>query len=127
MAIPGWSPCCCPRASRGTRCARTSSWPPGWPRPGRVPRSPASPTTARPAAARPSRPGCPPTGGVMLEVILRLIVIVAVFMLLPLIIGQAEHKIMGHMQSRLGPMYAGFHGVFQLVADGIKFMQKEDV
>ena len=23
--------CCCPRSSRGTRCARTSCWPPGWP------------------------------------------------------------------------------------------------
>jgi NADH-quinone oxidoreductase subunit H len=47
---------------------------------------------------------------------------------LPLLVGQTEHKAMAHMQSRLGPMYAGgFHGWAQLVADGVKFAQKEDV
>ncbi|MGH9180011.1 MAG: complex I subunit 1/NuoH family protein [Acidimicrobiales bacterium] len=36
-------------------------------------------------------------------------------------------KMMSHMQSRLGPMEAGPHGALQLVADGVKFMQKEDI
>ena len=36
-------------------------------------------------------------------------------------------KMMSHMQSRLGPMEAGFHGSLQLVADGLKFLQKEDI
>jgi NADH-quinone oxidoreductase subunit H len=36
-------------------------------------------------------------------------------------------KMMSHMQSRLGPMEAGPHGVLQLVADGLKFIQKEDI
>jgi len=37
-------------------------------------------------------------------------------------------KMMSHMQSRLGPMDpGGFHGWYQLVGDGLKFLQKEDV
>lgn len=36
-------------------------------------------------------------------------------------------KTMAHMQQRLGPMEAGPHGAFQLVAEGLKFLQKEDV
>jgi len=36
-------------------------------------------------------------------------------------------KMMSHMQSRLGPMEAGPHGTLQPIAEGIKFIQKEDV
>ncbi len=36
-------------------------------------------------------------------------------------------KMMSHMQSRLGPMEAGFHGTLQPIAEGIKFIQKEDL
>jgi NADH-quinone oxidoreductase subunit H len=63
-----------------------------------------------------------------LEVVLRLVVILGFFLLVPLLVGQMEHKAMAHMQGRLGPMEAGgFHGWAQLVADGVKFVQKESV
>ncbi len=63
-----------------------------------------------------------------LEMLLRCVAVLMVFLVFPLVIGQTEHKVMAHMQGRLGPMYAGgFHGWAQLVADGVKFVQKEDI
>src|SRR3954470_18387545 len=57
------------------------------------------------------------------------LVVMALIPLTALILGYTFLlKMMSHMQSRLGPMDpGGFHGWFQLVGDGIKFIQKEDI
>jgi NADH-quinone oxidoreductase subunit H len=66
-----------------------------------------------------------------LSVLLKIGFVLVFFLSIPLVAGYIEHKGLAHMQDRFGPMEAGIgpikHGVGQLVADGIKFIQKEDI
>jgi NADH-quinone oxidoreductase subunit H len=62
------------------------------------------------------------------ETILKVVVILGVIPAGALILGYVFlMKMMSFMQSRLGPMEAGPYGTLQLVADGLKFLQKEDI
>jgi NADH-quinone oxidoreductase subunit H len=59
---------------------------------------------------------------------IKLVVILTVVPVGALVGGYAEHKVMAHLQHRLGPMYpGGFHGWATTLADGIKFLYKEDI
>ncbi len=66
-----------------------------------------------------------------LGILLKLVVVLGFFFTAPLVVGYIEHKGLAHMQARLGPMEASIgplrHGIGQLPADGVKFLQKEDI
>lgn len=63
-----------------------------------------------------------------LSTVIKVLVIGAVVPTTALILGVVFlFKIMSWMQSRLGPQEAGPRGLLQLLADGVKFIQKEDI
>jgi NADH-quinone oxidoreductase subunit H len=68
------------------------------------------------------------TDSYWLMLLIKTVGVLGFFLVVPLVVGYMEHKVLAHMQARLGPMEAGgFHGWAQLVADGVKFIQKEDI
>lgn len=53
------------------------------------------------------------------------IIIISFIFLNAIMMGYLERKIAGHVQRRPGPMEVGFHGILQLVVDGVKLVAKE--
>jgi NADH-quinone oxidoreductase subunit H len=62
--------------------------------------------------------------GVML---LKIIITFSVLMGIVAYATWVERKVIGHMQTRLGPMETGWHGLLQPIADGLKLFFKEDL
>lgn len=62
-----------------------------------------------------------------LEVIIKIIVILAVFSALAGFGTYLDRKFLGLIQKRLGPSYVGPWGLLQVLADGIKLFLKEDI
>lgn len=56
-----------------------------------------------------------------------IIVLFGFIMLNAMYLQYMERKVLAHMQSRLGPMRTGWHGLLQPIADAVKFIMKEDI
>ena len=63
-----------------------------------------------------------------LELFIKVAAVLGLMLTGSLVVIYAELKISAHMQSRVGPYYAGGRfGWAQPLADGLKFIQKEDL
>ena len=63
----------------------------------------------------------------VLKILLGIVVLVIVVLVNTVVVMWCERKWAGHMQSRLGPMRTGWHGLMQPFADALKMLGKEIV
>ncbi len=63
----------------------------------------------------------------LITTLVKILIVFGVLLLAAAYLTLLERKVAARIQNRLGPMEAGFHGLLQPIADGIKLFFKEDI
>src|SRR5271157_1765282 len=66
-------------------------------------------------------------GTYILVSVIKIVIVMSVLLTAVAYTTLAERKVVAHIQNRWGPSRVGWFGVWQPLADGLKFIFKEDV